>query len=70
MITAIDFSEYELNRKYYGGSERKERIFIDVGESTLDHVCFLIWWMKLRCRQLWSQKMRRIRESISSLHPR
>ena len=26
MITAIDFSEYELNGKYYGGSERKEGI--------------------------------------------
>ena len=26
MITAIDFSEYKLNRKYYGGSERKEGI--------------------------------------------
>lgn len=24
MITAIDFSECELNRKYYGGFERKE----------------------------------------------
>lgn len=24
MIIAIDFSEYELNGKYYGGSERKE----------------------------------------------
>ena len=29
MITAIDFSEYKLNRKYYGGSERKEGISID-----------------------------------------
>ena len=29
MITAIDFSEYELNGKYYGGSERKEGISID-----------------------------------------
>jgi len=29
MITAIDFSEYELNGKYYGGSERKEGIIID-----------------------------------------
>lgn len=29
MISAIDFSEYELNRKYYGGSERKEGISID-----------------------------------------
>lgn len=29
MITAIDFSEYELNGKYYGGSERKEGITID-----------------------------------------
>lgn len=29
MITAIDFSKYELNGKYYGGSERKEGITID-----------------------------------------
>ena len=29
MITAIDFSEYELNGKYYGGSEKKEGIKID-----------------------------------------
>lgn len=29
MITAIDFSGYELNGKYYGGSERKEGITID-----------------------------------------
>lgn len=29
MITAIDFSEYERNGKYYGGSERKEGISID-----------------------------------------
>ena len=29
MIKAIDFSEYELNGKYYGGSERKEGITID-----------------------------------------
>ena len=29
MIAAIDFSEYELNGKYYGGSERKEGISID-----------------------------------------
>lgn len=29
MITAIDFSEYNLNGKYYGGSERKEGISID-----------------------------------------
>lgn len=29
MITAIDFSEYEFNGKYYGGSERKEGISID-----------------------------------------
>ena len=29
MLTAIDFSEYELNDKYYGGSERKEGITID-----------------------------------------
>lgn len=29
MITAIDFSEYELNGKYYGGSERKEGITIE-----------------------------------------
>jgi hypothetical protein len=29
MITAKDFSEYELNGKYYGGSERKEGITID-----------------------------------------
>lgn len=29
MITAIDFSEYGLNGKYYGGSERKEGISID-----------------------------------------
>lgn len=29
MITAIDFSEYELNGKYYSGSERKEGITID-----------------------------------------
>ena len=29
MLTAIDFSEYELNGKYYGGSERKEGITID-----------------------------------------
>ncbi len=28
MITAKDFSEYELNGKYYGGSERKEGIYI------------------------------------------
>ena len=32
MIKAIDFSEYELNGKYYGGSERKEGISID-GEN-------------------------------------
>ena len=29
MITAIDFSEYNLNGKYYSGSERKEGISID-----------------------------------------
>ena len=29
MITAIDFSKYELNGMYYGGSERKEGITID-----------------------------------------
>lgn len=29
MITAIDFSEYEFNGRYYGGSERKEGIEID-----------------------------------------
>ena len=29
MFTAIDFSEYELNGKYYGGSERKEGITIN-----------------------------------------
>ena len=29
MIKAIDFSEYENNGKYYGGSERKEGIEID-----------------------------------------
>lgn len=29
MITALDFSEYKLNGKYYGGSERKEGISID-----------------------------------------
>lgn len=29
MIIAIDFSEYEINRKYYGGSERKEGIEIE-----------------------------------------
>lgn len=29
MAIAIDFSEYELNGKYYGGSERKEGITID-----------------------------------------
>ena len=29
MITAIDFSEYKFNGKYYGGSERKEGISID-----------------------------------------
>ena len=29
MIAAIDFSEYKLNGKYYGGSERKEGISID-----------------------------------------
>ena len=29
MITEIDFSEYNLNGKYYGGSERKEGISID-----------------------------------------
>lgn len=29
MFTAIDFSEYKLNGKYYGGSERKEGITID-----------------------------------------
>ena len=29
MITAIDFSEYKLNEKYYGGSERKEGVTID-----------------------------------------
>lgn len=29
MINLIDFSEYELNGKYYGGSERKEGITID-----------------------------------------
>lgn len=29
MITAIDFSEYKLNGKYYGGSERKEGVTID-----------------------------------------
>lgn len=32
MIEAIDFSEYELNGKYYGGSERKEGISVD-GEN-------------------------------------
>ena len=29
MLAAIDFSEYERNQKYYGGSERKEGITID-----------------------------------------
>lgn len=29
MIAAIDFSEYELNGKYYGGSEKKEGISIN-----------------------------------------
>lgn len=29
MITAIDFSEYEFNGKYYGGSEKKEGISIN-----------------------------------------
>ena len=29
MIAVIDFSDYELNNKYYGGSERKEGINID-----------------------------------------
>ena len=29
MITAINFSEYELNGMYYGGSERKEGIKLD-----------------------------------------
>lgn len=29
MIQAIDFSDYELSNKYYGGSERKEGICID-----------------------------------------
>ena len=29
MIEAIDFSEYELNGKYYGGTEKKEGITID-----------------------------------------
>ena len=29
MIIAIDFSEYNLNGKYYGGSEKKEGISID-----------------------------------------
>ena len=29
MLTAIDFSEYKRNQKYYGGSERKEGITID-----------------------------------------
>ena len=29
MISAIDFSEYKLNGKYYSGSERKEGISID-----------------------------------------
>ena len=29
MIIAIDFSKYERNNKYYGGSERKEGITID-----------------------------------------
>jgi len=29
MISAVDFSAYELNEKYYGGSERKEGITID-----------------------------------------
>lgn len=29
MIKAIDFSAYKLNKKYYGGSERKEGITID-----------------------------------------
>ena len=32
LIEAIDFSEYELNGKYYGGSERKEGISVD-GEN-------------------------------------
>ncbi len=32
MIEAIDFSEYELNGKYYGGSERKKGISVD-GEN-------------------------------------
>lgn len=29
MFTAIDFSQYKLNGKYYGGSERKEGITVD-----------------------------------------
>ena len=29
MITAIDFSEYKLNGKYYGGSEKKEGVTIE-----------------------------------------
>ena len=29
MLTAIDFSKYKRNQKYYGGSGRKEGITID-----------------------------------------
>ena len=37
MIEVIDFSEYELNEKYYGGSERKEGIKIDGEEYIIKY---------------------------------
>ena len=47
MIKAIDFTEYELNGKYYGGSDRKEGISID-GEDKYDKI------PKTNC--IWKEK--------------
>ena len=37
MITAINFSEYELNGMYYGGSERKEGITLAVEDYMIKY---------------------------------
>lgn len=56
MITAIDFSEYELNGKYYGGSERKEGITID-GED---------YMIKYRKQTAFGKRNNHISEFIGS----
>ena len=56
MIKAIDFSEYELNGKYYGGSERKEGISID-GEN---------YMIKFRKHTAFGKRNNHISEFIGS----